>query len=1443
MDPANVVNRLSAAFDALKTKLEETVFNYRDVLTYDPNNNRIDVSPQLQNQVDRYRRALGELRMEMPSLEGMLVAGLGGNVFVWDADAGPPDLVLPPDQLKRTVDRMKNAKMFVTRQGGEVNVELAPDFEKTVQDASKLFNELGRASRDYWEAVQRVVDEFNKSSGGRFKLKINDDGEIDIDEGVYRQGFDKVVNLNREYDAMLQELIRKYGAVVSEDGRRILVDPSKLDAFRADLSALNAWYSNEFDKILKEHGLTVKDGKIVVDASIYSDVFSKLGEIGQEHNKRLQDIRSKFGHLLVVTTDEKGRTVYTLKPSAISDVALYNTFVNIVDAHGAAVRQTIQNIVNKYGDVLSYDPATGKIAPSKELADMLSRYDRAMQEVNKLTSFMSAVAGMLHTTSQQMPVFTVKFQTYDKATNQWVEVGGETPIYVKDENMRREILDWMRRNEGRVKVAAFYDADKPVVYVFNDRDEGYIINPVTGGARRAKGVSGMVADTANAMWYKSLTDEEKRSLEQYYRLQWEKEQTKQMLQNMPPVARELYGTLIAAGQYAPISLSLDIVARAVLGQEDPLAGAKKIQTQAEAVKEVSPVAYYAGTGVGLAGLAGLGAEAILARGAAKLAAQGGKAAADDVAKFTAVKKPKLPVPGPIQHVQQTVKTPTLLQTAAAGLKDAAVPMAVSGAAFGGLEGVKSHLEVGKVDISRVLEGAAFGSLLGAFPLTKTQALAALGIGAGATAGVSLVRGYDLATSLAVGEAAGLTAVVGGGLKRTAEVSGAARTPGARAPEVKITDFATVMKPEGRPAPRVDLSGVDFAKRLSSAVGNVVADVVSGRVTVEEANLRLGAIRDAVSDKALFDKILQSFKLTREPPRASVLDFATAAKKAAEVVSAADSGKVPGYRAFVELADLRVSVVDKARFDRLFGAKLREYGEQYVNWLLNSGLDKPSIVLQLVKHEGVLGRRFIERYVPDYGRVLAEVETKLSQLRPVSPRERPRVKLTSEDVFARVKSLFDDVVEGRVDWFKASEELYKMWRDAPPEVRVEIEVVLNQLNRMYGEKYGVTLEPWRPSLLEKGLRMAELFAADVRSAVGDASRSIRQRLERGQTARLYEEAIEAVNKFRRGEISLEEAKRRLLEIAKKAERIDKELSDAFKKKAEELGRERVKEEPPRAEKRLEVRLPDERDVEWIRLAEEESRRMERQRFEKEEGGRGQRLLLLEKEKPIGEKVYVELIRHSRRPHTTSLKRPTTEAAVREVLTPETRIGLVQALRARAKTVPETALMPEIRQLLEWAQETGLKPTEISKLLKTPHGVQLLLRREPSRKKRRPIIPLKPPVLQTETPPQYDKPWADTPKLFGDIPMYSSPLLTSTTTPTTANVPSPSTYPPVTVPRISEVPTVGVPPAPINEKSPTPRQTRLPFGWWRFLPPWKVADDRADGGAYKVQEGKRQILALA
>jgi len=280
----------------------------------------------------------------------------------------------------------------------------------------------------------------------------------------------------------------------------------------------------------------------------------------------LNDLFSKYGDLFNRRVVD-GRVVYEFKPEVQAALVLQNQVAQTVSELAAAHQQALQGVLGRYGDVLTYDPKTGKVAPSRELEEMLSRYAQATQEVNRLTGALSAVAGMLQTTAQQLPVLTVEFQTYDRASNQFVEVGGETPIYVRDEKMRREIAEWMRRNEGRVKVAAFYDPNKPVVYVYNDKDEGYVINPVTGEARRARGVSAMVDYTAKAMWYRSLTDAEKRELERWLEVQRRKVEIEQM----PPGLRELYAALMGAGHFAVVSPAVDVLAR-WLRREDPTKG-------------------------------------------------------------------------------------------------------------------------------------------------------------------------------------------------------------------------------------------------------------------------------------------------------------------------------------------------------------------------------------------------------------------------------------------------------------------------------------------------------------------------------------------------------------------------------------------------------------------------------------------------------------------------------------------------------------------------------------------------------------------------------------------------------------------------------------------------------------------------------------------------------
>jgi hypothetical protein len=199
------------------------------------------------------------------------------------------------------------------------------------------------------------------------------------------------------------------------------------------------------------------------------------------------------------------------------------------------------------------------------------------------------------------------------------------------------------------------------------------------------------------------------------------------------------------------------------------------------------------------------------------------------------------------------------------------------------------------------------------------------------------------------------------------------------------------------------------------------------------------------------------------------------------------------------------------------------------------------------------------------------------------------------------------------------------------------------------------------------------------------------------------------------------------------------------------------------------------------------------------------------------------------------RPTKEETLlamktQQLVTPEARSALVQALRTRAREADTTT---DLTAPMTTAA-TAIK-------LKKPTTLYTITAREVEKPEtRRRIIPLSLLMLQTETP-QYAEPPTRTPEPFGDILKYSPPLLTTTATPTAANVPSPLTYPPVTVPKIGEVPTADVPTVPSRE-APPPAES-LPRRWWRLLPPHIFFSDRTGEGAYRVQEGKKQILALA
>jgi len=571
-----------------------------------------------------------------------------------------------------------------------------------------IVNRLSAAYAGLKEELEKTVVEFSdvlQYSGGKIDMSKELKEKVDR----YDQALKELKSSLPDVEKALKDKFGNY--VVVSNGQVDLAPELKktvdrLNEFALMYNSIVQDYNSALFDLVKRYGLKIEGNTLVVPPDKYDQVKAELDALNKKHNETLDKLYSQYKDLFNRRVVD-GRVVYELKPETQAALVLQGQVAETVKDLVAAQQKALQDVVGKYSDVLTYDPKTGRVAPSKELEEMMNRYTQAAQEVGKLINAMNTVASMIPAFAQNLPVFTVKFQTYDKATNQWVETGGETPIYVRDEKMREEIRRWMEQNRDKVKAAAFYDLNRPVVYIFNDRDEGYIINPATGEARRARGVSGMVDDTAKALWYKSLTDEEKKELERWLEVQRRKEE----LGQLPPAARDLYAALLGAGRFAVVAPAVDVLSRWLRG-EDPTEGLRKFELEAAAAAEASPLAHAVGQAVGLLGVAGLGAETLIARGAAAGAQGVGRQL---LAGLRSVSKP-----------------------AAAG--------AVAGAAFGAVEGALT----GRDPLAEAFKFGTIGFLTGLGGVTREQLIA--GGLLGGLVGASTAKKYGVEEGLEAGSA-------------------------------------------------------------------------------------------------------------------------------------------------------------------------------------------------------------------------------------------------------------------------------------------------------------------------------------------------------------------------------------------------------------------------------------------------------------------------------------------------------------------------------------------------------------------------------------------------------------------------------------------------------------------------------------------------------------------
>jgi len=185
----------------------------------------------------------------------------------------------------------------------------------------------------------------------------------------------------------------------------------------------------------------------------------------------------------------------------------------------------------------------------------------------------------------------------------------------------------------------------------------------------------------------------------------------QRIKDMPPGLRELYSAWLGAGRYAVITPALDVLTR-WLRREDPTKGLEEFQTRATAASYASPWAHTVGQGVALAGLGGLMAQHLAARGAT-LGARGA--------------------------VEQFL----------AGLRQTAKP-AVAGGAAGAAAGAAVGAAAGRDPLAEAAKFGTLGALIGLGGVPRERLIAA-GL-LGGVVGGSTAKEYGATKGLEAGVA-------------------------------------------------------------------------------------------------------------------------------------------------------------------------------------------------------------------------------------------------------------------------------------------------------------------------------------------------------------------------------------------------------------------------------------------------------------------------------------------------------------------------------------------------------------------------------------------------------------------------------------------------------------------------------------------------------------------
>jgi hypothetical protein len=556
---------------------------------------------RLEELADRLRQALGEGKTLLQLPDGRVVvadrealdrldrlyreyidrldaAAAGGRLKV---------IVVLPDGSRVEARSYREALKIAGERGGRV--EIVPQLPQDVSETlSALNREAGDASRklaqlasDIDAAQSRLEQRLRElASRGRVRFSVTLSDGTAVETG----SLDEALKLARERGARLD--------IIASDDSTLKEVSELLDRAREARER----YETERQRLLE-----------------------RLDRLHKELVERLMDAERGGYKLQYVVYGRDGQVIATV--DSIVDAERLARERGGTWAVAAGVPDDIRRLADEVerlrGQALSGPDVTGEYS---EYLRLLQGLAPAQQRLQELRGALGSAADAYRAYARTLPDLEVPVVTAEWSGGQARAVALGTAGVRLAEGARGEVLDFIQRAGSGARAVLVPGTRR--LYVFDERTgEGLVIDADAGSiiARLGRGTahSLLAHELARELLNYNMPEGEREKLLRALERAEKARSKEELLKSLPPGVRDALAAWISAGQFSVGAAALDVLTAIGLGRGVEQAG-EEFATSLEAAQRVSPAGYYAGIGIGAAGIAAGAVHHLMARGAQAL---------------------------------------------------------------------------------------------------------------------------------------------------------------------------------------------------------------------------------------------------------------------------------------------------------------------------------------------------------------------------------------------------------------------------------------------------------------------------------------------------------------------------------------------------------------------------------------------------------------------------------------------------------------------------------------------------------------------------------------------------------------------------------------------------------------------------------------------------------